>query len=183
MKKATVIVLALVFAVSGVFAQDKFFTKTGKISFYSKATIENIEAHNRSVTAVLDSKTGNIQFSVLIKGFEFEKALMQQHFNENYLESSKYPKAEFKGQIVNNADVNYAKDGAYNVKVKGQLTIHGETKDVETNGTITVKGDKLQAESEFTVQLADYKIKNDKLNNISNTIRITVNCLLEPLKP
>lgn len=183
MKKATVLVLALIIAVSGVFAQDKFFTKTGKISFYSKATIENIEAHNRSVTAVLDSKTGAIQFSALVKGFEFEKALMQQHFNENYLESTKYPRAEFKGQVVNNSDVNYTQDGTYNVKVKGKLTIHGETKDVETTGTITVKGDKLQAESDFNVQLADYKIKNDKLNNISNTIRVAVNCLLEPLKP
>ena len=183
MKKVTVLALGLVFAVSGVFAQDKFFTKTGKISFYSKATLENIEAHNRSVTAVLDSKTGNMQFSALVKGFEFEKALMQQHFNENYLESSKHPKAEFKGQVVNNADVNYAKDGAYNVKVKGNLTIHGETKPVETDGTITVKGGKVQAESDFTVQLADYKIKNDKLNNISNTIRVSINCLLEPLKP
>jgi len=183
MKKAIVFVLALVFAVSGVFAQDKFFTKTGKISFYSKATLENIEAHNRSVTAVLDAKTGAIQFSALVKGFEFEKALMQQHFNENYLESTKYPKADFKGQIVNNGDVNYTKDGTYNVKVKGKLTIHGETKDVETDGTITVKGDKLQAESDFNVQIADYKIKNDKLNNISNTIRVSVNCLLEPLKP
>src|SRR5215213_2418754 len=98
MKKTTVFVLGLVFAVSGVFAQDKFFTKTGKISFYSKATIENIEANNRSVTAVLDAKTGNIQFSALVKGFEFDKALMQQHFNENYLESTKYPQASFKGQ-------------------------------------------------------------------------------------
>jgi hypothetical protein len=182
MKKVTAFVLSLVFAVSGAFAQDKFFTKTGKISFYSKATMENIEAHNRSVTAVLDSKTGALQFSALVKGFEFEKALMQQHFNENYLETSKYPKADFKGQVVNNGDVNYTKEGTYNVKVRGKLTIHGQTKDVETDGTITVKGDKLQAESDFTVQLADYKIKNDKLNNISNTIKVSVNCLLEPLK-
>lgn len=183
MKKATVLMLGLVFAVSGVFAQDKFFTKTGKISFYSKATLENIEAHNRSVTCVLDSKTGNIQFSALVKGFEFEKALMQQHFNENYMESTKHPKAEFKGQIANNGDINYAKDGTYTAKVKGKLTIHGETKDVETDGTVTVKGGKVQAESDFNVQLPDYKIKNDKLNNISNTIRVSVNCLLEPLKP
>src|ERR1700750_1392280 len=132
MKKATVLVMGLVFAISGVFAQDKFFTKTGKISFYSKTTMENIEAHNRSVTAVLDAKTGNVQFSALIKGFEFEKALMQQHFNENYLESTKYPQASFKGQIVNNSDVNYTKDGTYNVKVKGQLTLHGETQNGDT---------------------------------------------------
>jgi hypothetical protein len=182
MKKATVFVLGLVITLSSAFAQDKFFTKTGKISFFSKATLENIEAHNRSVTCVLDSKSGAIQFSAQIKGFEFEKALMQQHFNENYLESTKYPKADFKGQIVNNGDINYAQDGTYNAKVKGKLTIHGETQDVETDGTITVKNGKLQANSDFNVQLADYKIKNDKLNNISNTIRVSVNCTLEPLK-
>jgi len=182
MKKTIMLVLVCVAALSSVTAQDKFFTKNGKVSFYSKATLEKIEAHNRSATAVLDSKTGNIQFSVLVKGFEFEKALMQEHFNENYMESTKHPKAEFKGQITNNADINYAKDGTYPAKVKGKLTIHGETKDVETNGTITVKGGKVLADSEFNVALADYKIKNDKLNNISNTIKVSVNCTLEPLK-
>ena len=164
------------------FAQDKFFTKTGKISFYSKATLENIEAHNRSVTCVLDAKTGSLQFSVQIKGFEFEKARMQEHFNENYLESDKHPKAEFKGQIVNNSEINYTADGEYNARVKGQLTIHGSTKEVESMGKLTVKEGKVVAASEFNVQLADYNIKNDKLNNISNTIRVTISCTLEPLK-
>jgi len=183
MKKAATIVLGLVFAAAGAVAQDKYFTKTGKISFYSKASLENIEAHNRSVTAVLDSKTGNVQFSVSVKGFEFEKALMQEHFNENYLESDKHPKADFKGQIANNGDIDYTKDGIYNAKVKGKLSIHGETKDVDTDGTVTVKGGKVQLASDFNVALADYKIKNDKMNNISNTIRVSVNCTLEPLKP
>ena len=72
-------------------AQDKFFTKTGKIEFSSKARMEDIEAKNKTVAAVLDSKTGAVQFSVLMKGFEFPKALMQEHFNENYIESDKYP--------------------------------------------------------------------------------------------
>jgi len=163
-------------------AQDKFFTKTGKISFYSKAIIENIEAHNRSVTCVLDSKSGLVQFSVPIKGFEFEKALMQEHFNENYLESDKFPRAEFKGQIANNGDIDYTKDGVYNAKVKGKLTIHGETNDVETDGKVTKEGNKLTITSEFNVRLPDYKIKNEKLQNISNTIQVTVNCSLDPLK-
>lgn len=183
MKKAAMIVLGLVFAAAGAVAQDKYFTKTGKISFYSKAAIENIEAHNRSVTAVLDSKTGNVQFSVNIKGFEFEKALMQEHFNENYMESGKYPRADFKGQITNNAAVDYSKDGNYKANVKGKLTIHGETRDVDADGTVTVKAGKVQLASDFNVVLADYKIKNDKINNISNTIRVAVNCTMEPLKP
>ena len=181
MKKSFMLALGLVATIS-VFAQDKYFTKTGKVSFYSKATLENIEAHNRSVTAVLDSKSGGVQFSVPVKGFEFEKALMQEHFNENYLETSKHPKAEFKGQITNNSDVDYTKEGTYNVKVKGKMTIHGETKDVETDGKVTVKGGKVQPESDFNVLIADYKIKNDKMNNISNTIKVSVNCTLEPLK-
>lgn len=181
MKKIlTVVFVALISCTA--FAQDKFFTKTGKISFYSKATLENIEAHNRSVTCVLDAKSGSLQFSVQVKGFEFEKARMQEHFNENYLESDKHPKAEFKGQIVNNSEINYAANGEYNAKVKGKLTIHGSTKEVESQGKLTVKDGKIVAASEFNVQLADYNIKNDKLNNISNTIRVTVNCTLEPLK-
>src|SRR5436190_22377280 len=119
-------------------AQDKFFTKTGKISFYSKAIIENIEAHNRSVTCVIDTKTGLVQFSVPIKGFEFEKALMQEHFNENYLESDKYPKSTFRGKILNMDKANYTKKGTYPVEVEGDLFIHGVTKHVKQKGTITV---------------------------------------------
>src|SRR4051812_38889326 len=104
MKKSVLILCSALLAIS-VYSQEKFYTKSGKISFYSKATVENIEAHNRSVTCVLDSKTGNLQFSVQVKGFEFEKALMQEHFNENYLETDRFPKAEFKGQIVNNGEI------------------------------------------------------------------------------
>jgi hypothetical protein len=174
--------IAAIFLSTGLFAQDKYFTKAGKISFFSKAIIENIEAHNRSVTAILDTKTGNVQFSVPIKGFEFERALMQEHFNENYLESDKYPRGEFKGQVVNNSEVDYTKDGVYQAKVKGKLTIHGQTNDIETDGKITREGDKLSISSEFNVRLPDYKIKNEKLQNISNTIKVTVNCALEPLK-
>src|SRR5262245_31920938 len=127
MRKGIMIMAALVITFS-VSAQDRYFTKTGKVSFYSKATLENIEAHNRSVTGVIDTKSGNVQFAVPMKGFEFAKALMQEHFNEDYLETTKFPKAEFKGQITNNSEVDYTKDGTYNVTVKGQMTIHGETK-------------------------------------------------------
>ena len=117
---------------------QKYFTKNGKINFdaTSASSPEKIEGVNRTVTCVVDTKTGNIQFAVLMKGFEFERALMEEHFNENYVESDKFPKAEFKGTIDNNDKVNYTKDGTYTVKVKGKLTMHGETKDVETEGKI-----------------------------------------------
>lgn len=164
--------------------QTRFFTKTGNISFYSKTKVEDIEAHNRSVTCVLDTKTGNIQFAVLMKGFEFRKALMQEHFNENYVESDKYPKAEFKGQVINNGNIDYTKQGTYPVKVKGRLTIHGETKETEADGTINVKDGKVSTTSEFQVAIADYNISVPALvkDNISKVVTIKVICSLESLK-
>ena len=184
MKKQFVLAVASLLFFASLQAQEKYFTKSGKIGFYSKAPLENIEAHNKSVTCVLDTKTGNLQFAVLMKGFEFEKALMQEHFNENYVESHKYPKAEFKGQIVNTGEINYSQDGTYQAKVKGKLTIHGETKDVETMGTITVKDGKMGANADFSVALEDYKIEIPKIvkDNISKIVKISVDCSLDPLK-
>lgn len=184
MKKQFVLFFAAISCMTFAMAQDKYFTKSGKIIFHSKAALESIEASNKSVTCVLDTKTGNLQFAVLMKGFEFEKALMQEHFNENYVESHKYPKAEFKGQVINNTEINYSKDGEYKALVKGRLTIHGETKEVETNGTIVVKGNKLETDAVFNVELEDYRIEIPKIvkDNISRTVKITVDCILDPLK-
>jgi polyisoprenoid-binding protein YceI len=166
------------------FAQDKFFTKTGSIIFFSKASMENIEAKNKTVTAVLDSKTGALQFAVQMKGFEFEKELMQQHFNENYVESEKFPKADFKGSILNNADINYTKEGTYTAKVKGRMTIHGVTKEVETTGTIKVEGEKVKTVSEFNLLLSDYNVSIPSVvkEKVSNSIKVTVDTRLEKLK-
>ena len=165
-------------------AQGKYYTKAGRISFYSSTSVENIEAINKGAVAILDSKTGDIQFAVLMKGFEFKKALMQEDFNRDYVESSKFPKAEFKGQITNNSEIKYSTDGNYTAKVKGMLTIHGETKDIETTGNISVKDGKVQVKSVFNIQIADYKITVRKLykDNISSTIKITVDCSLDPMK-
>jgi hypothetical protein len=184
MKSKWTLVACLLFTGTSLQAQDKYFTKAGKIIFYSKASLENIEASNKTVTCVLDTKTGNLQFAVMMKAFEFEKALMQEHFNENYVESHKFPKAEFKGQLSNNADVNYNRDGIYPVKVRGRLTIHGETRDVETNGTVAVKGGKIEADAVFNVALADYNISIPAVvkDNISKTVSITVDCSLDPFK-
>ena len=184
MKKQFVLAITIVFCISSVNAQDKYFTKSGKVIFSSKTSLENIEANNKSAVCVLDTKTGNLQFAVLMKGFEFEKALMQEHFNENYVESHKFPKAEFKGLIVNSSEINFSKDGSYAAKVKGKLTIHGETKDVETTGTVVVKAGKIAADAGFNIDLADYKIEIPKLvkDNISKTVNISVDCTLDPLK-
>lgn len=183
MKKHTLTILLLSF--SGVLAaQGKYFTKSGKIYFNSTAKLEKVEATNRSVIAVMDTKTGAIQFAVMLKGFEFEKALMQEHFNENYVESDKYPKSEFTGQITNNKEINYLQDGIYPVSVTGKLTLHGQIKDVSATGKITVKNGKLQLNSDFAVLLSDFKIDIPGLvkENISNETKISVECQLEPLK-
>ncbi len=184
MKKLFVTILAVITA-SLCFGQ-KYFTKSGKINFdaTSPSSPEKVEAMNRSAICVIDSKTGAIQFTMLMKGFEFERALMEEHFNENYVESNKFPKAEFKGKIKDNDDINYAKDGTYKAKVKGDITIHGETKEVEADGKLVIQNGKISVEAEFTVKLSDFKISIPGLvaDKVSKTARITVSCSLEPLK-
>lgn len=181
MQKLIALYLVMITAgfMSTAAAQDKFFTKTGKIVFDGKATFDKIHAENKTVAAVLDTKTGALSFSVLIKGFEFKKALMQTHFNEKYMESEKFPKSDFKGTITNNAAVKYTADGVYDAAVKGKLTIHGETKEVEAKGKITVKGGKISLNSVFTINIPDYKIAAQ----MKDQVTITVDCSnLEPLK-
>lgn len=175
--------LFLAFACSAL-AQDRYYTKSGKISFFSKSTLENIEAHNKSVTCVLDTRSGQLQFAVLMKGFEFEKALMQEHFNENYVESHKYPKSEFKGTVVNLSEIDFKREGTYKAKVQGKLSMHGVTREVETTGTITVKSGRIHADANFHVLLADYNISIPSVvkDNIAKSINIRVDCELDPLK-
>src|SRR5688500_8020075 len=158
-------------------AQSRYFSKTGKISFYSKAPMENIEAHNNKAVSVVDVSTGQIEFSVLLKGFEFEKARMQEHFNESYVESDKYPKSVFTGTIKNAGDIKLDKNGVYNVKVSGQLTLHGVTKPQNVDASFTVNNGQISATAEFTVTVADYNIKIPALvkDNIGKTVKIVVN--------
>lgn len=166
------------------FSQDRIFTRHGEISFYSKAPLENIEAHNRAAVSVIDKTTGQIEFSVLMKGFEFAKALQQEHFNENYVESDKYPKATFKGKLADVGKVKFTTDGSYTVPVSGQLTIHGETKDVTANATITVKGGAVSGHTEFTISLDDYKISIPALvkDKIAKSVKIVVDANYENMK-
>lgn len=137
-----------------------YMTRTGKISFNAttKSSPEKIEAVNREVASIIDAQKGEVRFQVLIKSFKFERALMQEHFNENYMESDKFPKADFKGTISNPGDVNFSKDGTYNTKVAGKLTIHGVTKDVSVPGTIIVKAGAVHTKAVFSVVLKDYGI-------------------------
>ncbi len=174
----------LFFALSILFctsvSAQHYFTKNGSISFFSEAPVENIEAANNKVTAIIDSKTGDIEFAVLMKAFQFEKALMQEHFNENYVHSDKYPKAKFKGELEGFDGINWTKDGEYKLNCVGDLTLHGQTKPVSTPFTIKVKGEVITGTSEFTILLSDYKIEIPSVvkDNISNSILIKVSTQL-----
>jgi len=141
------------------FSQTKYFTKAAGISFYSVAEQENIESHSNRAVSVFEKETGAIEFSVLIKSFQFEKALMQEHFNENYMESDKFPKATFKGSSEELKKLNFTKDGTYTITVSGDLSIHGETKKITTPMTFVVKSKAISASTEFKVLLKDYNIK------------------------
>ena len=167
-------------------AQDRWFTKSGRIRFDATAreSPHEVVGIHAAAVAVLDTKTGALQFSALVKGFQFKAALMEEHFNENYMESAKFPKAEFRGNVLDNASVNYGKDGVYNVRVKGNLTIHGVTKELTTDGQIVVGGGKVAAKSTFNVALADHAIEIPRLvaDKLATVAKVTVDCILEPLK-
>lgn len=176
--KKTILAAVLLAGITIQSAAQKVFTKNGNISFFSTAPMENITADNNQVMSVLNTQTGDLQFSVLIKGFHFKKSLMEEHFNENYMESDKFPKSTFKGMITDVSKISFTKDGNYNVAVSGDLTIHGVTKKVTTPGTVTIKSGNITATSKFNIKLADYNISIPGLvkDKIAETIEITVSC-------
>ena len=180
MKKTAFLLLMML---SGTFCTQaqRYVTKNGFIKFYSDAPLEKIEAINRQVNAAIDILTGDFVFKVLMKSFVFPKALMQEHFNENYVESDKFPEAKFVGKVTNMKDINFTKDGIYPAYVEGKLTIHGETKDIQAKGTFEVKQDKLLGNSKFNLVVADYKIKipNTVMNNIGKTVEVTVEITMD----
>lgn len=180
MKKTTKYLLLLILAVAAgnvVFSQKIFNTRSGQISFFSSAPLEDIEAKNNAVTSQINTANGQYNFELNIKDFHFENDLMEEHFNESYLHSDKFPKAYFKGFITNLRDINFSKDGIYNATVKGSLTIHGVTREVIQPGSIEIKGGKAIARSKFKVLRKDYNVGGSLASKmISDTVEITVNC-------
>lgn len=173
--------IALLSLASTASAQ-KYFTRAGYLGFFSKTKMEDIKADNNKVTYVLDAATGQMEISALQQSFEFEKALMQEHYNENYVESEKFPKATFKGK-VDMSKVNFKKDGTYSTTVSGDLSIHGVTKPTTANATFTVAGGKITAESKFPVSCKDFNIEIPAAvkDNISDKIDVTAKAVLEVL--
>lgn len=179
--KKLIFLIPIFLALSFQAEAQRYLTKNGHIKFFSSTPVEDIEAHNRSVQMALDSKTGDVVFKVLMKSFSFEKALMQEHFNENYVESHKFPNSTLQGKITDIETVDFSTEGEYDVQVEGKLTIHGVTNDIAEPGTITVKDNGIHAGAVFMVKPADYDIEIPApvRKNIAKEIEVTVDCSLK----
>jgi len=157
MKKAILVSAALLIVVLA--SGQNYMTKTGYIGFYSHTPVEDIKGDNNQVASVLNMATGELVFQVLIKSFHFEKALMEEHFNENYMDSEKFPRSVFKGKIAGFSTATYSKPGKYDITVEGELTIRDVTQKVTAKGTLEVAEGVINASSKFNIAPEDYKIE------------------------
>lgn len=157
---------------------QKFVAEKSVITFFSDALLEDIAATNNKAVSIFNKQTGEVAFSVPVSQFQFEKKLMQQHFNEKYMESEKYPKATFSGVLIN---YDAAASGTQNVKAKGKLTIHGVTREVEIDGTAEV-ADRPVLRAKFPVKLKDYKVEIPQLvfQNIAETVDVSIDITYKP---
>jgi polyisoprenoid-binding protein YceI len=173
--------MRIAFLLTGLFliqtiSGQKLISKNSHIEFTSSTPLEQIEANNNQAVSILDPATGSLAFTLLVKSFEFKTALMQEHFNENYLESDKFPKATFKGNITNNSKIDYKNDGTYPATVTGDLTIHNVTKQVTVPATIEIKKGIVSAKASFIVKPADYNISIPSVveNKIAREVKVIV---------
>jgi polyisoprenoid-binding protein YceI len=155
-------------------------TAAGKISFVSKTSIEEFSANNSQVEAAIAPANNQLQFRVPVNGFVFKSALMQKHFQENYMETSRFQYSNFKGKIKNMAAVNFAQNGEYPVEAVGQMTMHGVTKDITVPGKVVVKDGAVTLKANFKIKCSDYQIKIPAASaaSVSDDIAIAVDCAL-----
>lgn len=184
LKYKYIFLLTFVMAVSYSVAQDVYFTRSGHIYFISHTDIIDIDANNHQAAGFLDVTTGKVQCAVLIKSFEFTLATAKEHFNESYMDSDKFPKAEFKGEIVNINSINLAEQGSYLATVKGKLTIKGQTKDLETQVEMIVKESEILASCSFDVTISDFNIKVPALveNRVAKVVQVSLGFKYQPYK-
>ena len=174
MNRVIVIIFALIFSTN--LNAQKFFGKDGKISFFSEAPMEDIKAINNKVGAVYDRATGELVFQLDIEDFIFPKPLMQEHFNENYLESDIYPKSTFIGEVVSQDS-----DKAI---VEGRLKIHGKTNNIRVNGVLQQESNIINIAADFIVKLEDYNIEIPRIvmYKIAEEIKVRVDVSLKEME-
>lgn len=177
--KSFILFLFLAYTSTQVFAQKVFQTKTGTIKFYSSTPLENIEAINPQVNSKV-TDGGQVVFALLIRGFVFKNALMQEHFNENYMESNVFPKAMFVGKIDNIESINFSKDGVYPATVSGDLEIHGVKQHLSAKGTVQIAQGKPAVKTTFKLTITDFGIKGKYIGEkIAKEVDVTVDCKYE----
>lgn len=156
----------------------KLIGSKSHVKFYSHTAVEDIEANNYTSVSTINAETGDLVFSVPMQGFEFEKSVMQKHFNsDKFLDTKSHPKSKLVGKITNLGDIDFSSDGEYPANVEGELTIKGKTNAIKEKGTITIKGNSIVVRSKFNVNLADYGItfgKGKPSTNIAKDVEITV---------
>jgi hypothetical protein len=180
----TLKILLILFGLPSLsYAQNIFVTKSASVAFFSSTIVEDIEATSTTASSVLDTKSRNIIFRANNTSFQFKKKMMQEHFNENYMESDKYPYSEFKGKITD--DVDLTKDGNYVVNVSGNLNVHGVTKSYQTKATLSVNQGTITAKATFRVRIEDHQIKIPSLvfKNIAEFVDVRVSGVYQAKKP
>ena len=178
--KTKILSLLIVISLSS-FAQTKMLTKSGKISFEASVpAFEEVKAKNESVTCVLNPVSGEIASLVLIKGFRFKVALMEEHFNENYLESDSYPKATFKGKI-DNFDVSKLTTTAKEYSIKGKMEMHGKSKDITIKANIKKTSDGIEIDTDFSLNTDDFGIEIPSVvsKKLSKKVAVKLNATLK----
>lgn len=179
-KKISKLLLVLVVGLQVSAYGQNLTSKNAKVRFFSSTPIEDIKAASDNGIVVLITQTGAIAFQIPIKSFEFSKGLMREHFNENYMESDKYPYAKFNGKL--NEKIDFTKDAEYNVSVTGTLLIHGVSKQRTIPGKIKVKNGNAQIITAFDVACVDHNIKIPRLvmTKIAEIIKVSVDATLNP---
>ena len=159
-----------------------YTSKKCNVKFFSETKMENIDAENKVTRPILNTKDGHFIVQIFHTGFIFKSAFMQEHYNENYMESEKYPDAKFDGLLVEKID--YTKDGTYTVSIAGKLSMHGVELPRTISGTIVIKGEVITMDSKFDIKVADYKIKVPSLyvEKIAENIQVTFHSEMTPMK-
>lgn len=172
MKTRLISLLVACFALVQVQAQKVFSTKSAMVRFIA-ADDKDIDATNNKAVSRLETN-GKLSFIMLMKDFTFDMETMQEHFNEEYVESNKFPRGFFNGQITNIKSVNFAKDGKYPVIVKGNMQVHGVNKAIQTNGVIEVVKGLPKASAKFTVTLKDFGIGGLLIKMVADKVDVEV---------
>jgi hypothetical protein len=159
--KTYIIILVSIIFITNISAQN-LKTKSGVIKIYSETPAFTIDGDNKKCIATLNTQTGEVEVSLLVRSFEFDDAVVKEQFNVNYIESHIYPKSTFSGKITNNADIDYTKNGEYTFTIQGELTIHGVTRPITEQGVIKVENGNVTVDFNFDILLTDYDVKIQK---------------------